>query len=131
MFEVVEIRDHIGRLDDVPAQPIFGARPPREEMELEVERRQIRASVALVPGGLRQFVEVSALPFRRRLDGYVLPGLDRVERAGFDLLGLVRKLGAQLAIFADMQPLERARTQRRADADRRAIAELERARAIL
>ncbi len=66
---------------------------------------------------------MSVLPLRRAFDEHHLVLVHRVQRAGAHLSRFVWKSRADLAVFRDVQVLQRAGTQRRADADRRIVAE--------
>ena len=72
--------------------------PPREEMKLEIERRERHAHALFRLCLFAQIIEVTFLALSRTLDENHLASLHSVERAGSDLSSLIRILTCSRSI---------------------------------
>ncbi len=114
-------QDDLGRV--LLGQRIGRVFPPREEVELEVQRRELVLEFGCLPGLHHHVEECALLALGGGFNSDELSGLDRIEGPGHDLLGLRWELRARLPELGNVEILKGARPQRRADANPRSVAE--------
>ena len=96
---------------------------PGREMEFEVHRCELFPGVAPAARRLAQFEEMPVLALRGAFDEHETVLVDGVERAASHLARLLGKFRADLAVFGDVQVLQRAGAQRHPDPDRGIVGE--------
>src|SRR6185503_9710994 len=101
---------------------IGGIAPPSEEMESIVQIAKNSLGIGHAPCLLGLVVKIPGATLCRTLNEYELTRGDGIQRTGFDFLGLVRRLRANLAVFGYMDEIFGSRPQGNANLNAGTIA---------